>query len=268
LRRRYGTAIDAWLDGLPDVLRELAARWGIECGELIQRGSMSVVVRCGHAVLKVGPDPSRIAREAAALSGWDTPHVPRVLAVDERVGALLLEAIEPGTPLAASPGMDRIAELLAALQRAPDPAYPPVAEHIEHLFASSRRLYELQPGLVQLVPLELYERSRALALQLAAEPAPAVLLHGDLTPVNVLDGGSGRGLVAIDPSACVGDPAFDAVDLVVFEAEDVEAIEARAEALRSRRILDWCIAFAPMAALERAERGDDPEPFLTLARRV
>ena len=81
-------------------------------------------------------------------------------------------------------------------------------------------------------------------------------------------GAKSGGLVAIDPSPCLGDPAFDAVDLVFFGAEDVCAIESRAEALGSRRIFDWCIAFAPMAALERAERGDEPEPFLSLASRV
>nr|WP_225882432.1 aminoglycoside phosphotransferase family protein [Streptomyces aureocirculatus] len=37
------------------------------------------------------------------------------------------------------------------------------------------------------------------------------LLHGDLHLGNVLDGGQ-RGLMAIDPKACAGDPCFDAVD--------------------------------------------------------
>ncbi|OUC96640.1 hypothetical protein CA984_14275 [Streptosporangium minutum] len=43
---------------------------------------------------------------------------------------------------------------------------------------------------------------------------PAGLVHGDLHPGNVLDGGP-RGLVVIDPRPCVGDPAFDAVDWVL-----------------------------------------------------
>jgi hypothetical protein len=38
-----------------------------------------------------------------------------------------------------------------------------------------------------------------------------VLLHGDLHLGNALDGGPSRGLIAIDPKACVGDPCFDAV---------------------------------------------------------
>src|SRR5438876_10973163 len=102
LGRRYGSAIEPWLDDLPAVLSDLAKRWQVEFGPLIQRGSMSVVIRCRAAdgrpaVLKVSPERMRLAREAAALTKWRTVHVPAVLAVDETVGALLIEAVEPGT---------------------------------------------------------------------------------------------------------------------------------------------------------------------------
>jgi hypothetical protein len=53
-------------------------------------------------VLKVSPNRARLADEAAALEGWHTVHTPAVLALDEQLGALLLEAIEPGTPLVVS----------------------------------------------------------------------------------------------------------------------------------------------------------------------
>jgi streptomycin 6-kinase len=39
-----------------------------------------------------------------------------------------------------------------------------------------------------------------------------------------LDGGVERGLVAIDPAPCRGDPAFDAVDPVYWRADDVDTI--------------------------------------------
>jgi streptomycin 6-kinase len=74
-----------------------------------------------RAVLKVSPDRARLASEAAALARWTTPHTPAVLAVDERLGALLLEAIEPGTPLdvsRAAPDPESVAELLRALHAA------------------------------------------------------------------------------------------------------------------------------------------------------
>jgi streptomycin 6-kinase len=271
LGRRYGAAIDEWLDALPVVLAQLAGRWSLDWGPLIQRGSMSVVIRCrtadGHeAVLKIAPDRERIAHEAAALGRWTTPHVPAVLAVDEREGALLIEAIEPGTPLSESgsyPRTESISELLSALHDGPpDPRYRPIKDRIAYLFDAGLKNYERRPDLTALVPSELYERGRRRALQLAADPIPTVLLHGDLTAVNVLDGGPRRGLVAIDPAPCLGDPAFDAVDLVFWRAEDVETIATRAEELErdtaaeAGRLLDWCAAFAPMVALELAEAPD------------
>jgi len=96
LRRRYGSAIDAWLDALPTVLADLGERWSLEWLEVIRRGSMSVAIRCRatdgtDAVLKLAPDRRRIADEAAALERWRTPHVPALLAAEPQLGALLLE---------------------------------------------------------------------------------------------------------------------------------------------------------------------------------
>ena len=289
LGRRFGSAIDAWFDELSFVLSDLARRWDIEWDTLIQRGSMSVVIRCRTAearpaVLKVSPERERVAREASALASWKTLHVPAVLAVDESVGALLIEAIEPGTPLAESaayPSFESLVALLTSLHDdgTPDPVYRPVADHIAYLFDAGTKNYERKPELAELITPELYARGRQLAMRLAADAARTVLLHGDLTPVNVLDGGEERGLVAIDPAPCLGDPAFDAIDLLVWRANDVETVAARAEQLAPAmgaevvgRVLDWCSAFAGMIALEMAEAADSPrervETLVALASRV
>jgi len=288
LTLRFGAAVEPWLDELPDVLAGLAQRWRLEVGAPIPRGTMSAVFHCRladgrAAVLKASPDRARLAFEAAALGGWRTAHAPAVLALDERLGALLLEAIEPGAPLAATgayPGVERVAELLTALHGSgvPDPSYPSVGERVAHLFDASTALYERHPELTAVVPPELYERGRRLGARLAANGSPAVLLHGDLTPGNVLDGGAGRGLVAIDPSPCLGDAAFDAVDLLVWLADDVGTIEARAHLLAvasgldAERLLDWCVAFAAMVALELGSQGGGhtgrAEALLALAARA
>jgi streptomycin 6-kinase len=101
--RAFGGEVEAWFDDLPDVLVALAKRWQFEFGAPIPRGSVSVVFRCQMAdgrgaVLKASPDRTRLAYEAAALDRWQTAHTPAVLAIDQQVGALLIEAIEPGTP--------------------------------------------------------------------------------------------------------------------------------------------------------------------------
>jgi streptomycin 6-kinase len=126
LTARFG-GIKAWLDGAPALLTALAERWRLELGAAIPRGSVSLVFRCRTAggqaaVLKVSPDGARIAAEATALRGWDGAHTAAVLADDERLGALLIEAIEPGTPLDVSlahPAPELVADLLLALHASP-----------------------------------------------------------------------------------------------------------------------------------------------------
>ncbi len=84
----------------------------------------------------------------------------------------------------------------------------------------------------------LYERGRRLATRLAQLGSQSVLLHGDLTPSNILDGGHERGLVAIDPAPCVG-------TLQVAAATGCDG----------DRLLAWCAAFAAMNALDLAIEG-------------
>jgi len=275
LTARFGDEINPWFDELPGVLSVLADRWQVDFDSFIPRGSMSVVIRCRlnsgrPAVLKIGPDRTRVANEGAALERWTTTHTPSVPAVDESAGALLIEAIEPGTPFADSPtypDLEVVAELLTSLYETgvPDPSYPPLAQHVEYLFNSGTTPYKRRPDLVDVVAPELYERGRQLATQLVERVSPTALLHGDLTPNNILDGGDQRGLVAIDPAPCLGDDlAFEAVDLLLWQAGDVDMIAARAEQLapaigvEARRLLDWCTAFAGMVALELAEAPDTP----------
>ena len=112
---------------------------------------------------------------------------------------------------------------------------------------------------------------RSPLAELALQVVRSVLLHGDLTPVNVLDGGE-RGLVAIDPAPCVGDPAFDLVDLVFWRAGDVATIEQRAAELAHGigadpgRTRAWCAAFAGMVALEIAEKSETVPPLANALR--
>jgi streptomycin 6-kinase len=273
LGRRFGADVEPWFDRLPGVLGALAEEWQIEWGPLIRRGTVSVVCRCRMAdgrpaVLKVSPDRPRITTEAAGLKQWTTPHSPAVYAMDVSVGAILMEAIEPGLALDESstyPTVETVAELLTALHSAvADPSFPPLALRVAYLFEGGTADYRRHPGLAGVIPLSVYERGRRLAVSLAEDSTPAVLLHGDLTPVNIVDGGPRRGLVALDPAPCLGDAAFDTVDLLSWQAEDEATIAARVTQLAAAtgadgdRMLGWCVAFAGMIALELAASHHPP----------
>jgi streptomycin 6-kinase len=283
LSRRYGSGIGSWLDALPARLQELAWRWRLDLGPFVRRGTVSVVLNCRDqagtpVILKVSPDHQRIVTETRALAAWHTRHVPHVIASDEAQGALLMEAIQPGTALDESgqvPGTSALADLVHALHQhaPPSESVPRVEERIASLYRSGEANYARRPDLQDVIPRPLYERGRRAANTLAAEACRPVVLHGDLTPANVLDGGAGRGLVAVDPAPCWGDPAFDSVDLLMWRADDLTTLSARARDLGDRvgfaqeRALRWCAAFAAMVALELAEAalpGEPPSTRLTM----
>ena len=76
---------------------------------------------------------------------------------------------------------------------------------------------------------------------------PVRLVHGNLHPGNVLRGGPGRGVVAIDPRPCLGDPAFDAVDWVLASGDAEAAVRNRIDRLAgyldevdADRVWAWC----------------------------
>ena len=101
------------------------------------------------------------------------------------------------------------------------------------------------------------------AVALARDAPRTVLLHGDLHPGNVLEGGPERGLVAIDPRPCAGDPAYDAADWVIFRTApdgwpDRAAVLAAAVGSTPERVMAWVAAFGALHAASAASRGEDP----------
>jgi streptomycin 6-kinase len=274
---RFGEEVAAWWARLPGAIELLAARWDLVVGEPVGRGNTSVVIRCrrgdgARAVLKLCPDPSLSRGEAQALRAWrSSGRVPALWEADVTVGALLLEALPDERPLSerAEPvAIGDVAGLLRALH-VPPPAspreFPPLSARIGFIFDHWIERYRPDPAVSRVVPSERLERGRQVARELATGDGAPVLLHGDLHAGNVLDGGSARGLVAIDPRPCLGDPAFDAVDWVFWGEDDPGAWAARRMELAgaigcsSDRLRLWCAALAALLAAGRVARGEEEE---------
>ena len=278
LATRFGPEVAGWCAGLPALAGELARRWGLRLGTAWPVGGTSVVLPCesgngGLLVLKLTPDLKIAADEAAALGAWMAcRHVVTLHDADIDRGALLLERVLPGTRLADEPNrwtLEEVAPVLSDLWRQPSrpgagSGLPKLRERADFVFELTRWRLESRPDVAARVPPGLVEASRDLASALADE-GPVRLLHGDLHPGNVLRGG--RGLVAIDPRPCLGDPAFDAVDWVLADGGSEEAVRrrigwlaARADGLDPDRAWGWCQAMAVVLAVSiLARRGDDPE---------
>jgi streptomycin 6-kinase len=284
LLARFGARVTPWWDQLPEVLAELAKRWELVVDDAVERGNTSLVVRCRRAdgrraVLKLTPDAELGAAEASALQRLEASgRVPLVWGHDPLLGALLLEAIPNETPLSelGTPvELGEVANLIGGLHRCGAPVagdgVESLAERVEFIFEHWIERYGRRGDAVtRAVPMDRLRRGHELARALAADAGVAVLLHGDLHPGNVLDGGAARGLVAIDPRPCVGDAEVDAVDWVFWAIDDSRGWEPRSRdlalalGLNHERLWAWCSAFAAMLAASEAGRGAGAERVAAL----
>jgi streptomycin 6-kinase len=273
---RFGPEAERWLTEVPSLAAELASRWGFVLGELFESGASSVVLRClwtdeTPAVLKLSPDRALLTRQVEMLRVFGSSgRVPAVLAADAEAGAMVLEEVLPGTEAEDMPqaSLPRLwGELLAELHAVDLPARWPwdLRGRLDEAFARiGRRLSE--PAIGARIDQAAWQRAIRRGEALLDTQSTIVLLHGDLHLGNALDGGPSRGLVAIDPKACVGDPCFDAVDYVVAGAGQ-EGVEARCErvatacGLDGDRLYAWSRVNAPMLAIAHLTYGG-PEPVI------
>ncbi|MFS8099128.1 fructosamine kinase family protein [Lentzea alba] len=221
LVRRFGDDVTGWIDTLPDLIATLTARWGLTLVKLMPGGSGATFL-CTNAVLKVTPDPDIASLEARALTAWaDTPAMVNLLDADLARGAVLLERIDPGTPA------DDPALVVPHLHTANPAGFPPLKARIDLLFET---VLTRRTGTY-------YATEHHRARKLADDNVEQVLLHGDMHVGNVLQGPDGP--VAIDPRACVGDPAVDWMDFV-HDGYDLHGADVDLD-----RVHEWLNAFKP-----------------------
>ncbi|RIX28013.1 aminoglycoside phosphotransferase family protein [Amnibacterium setariae] len=109
----------------------------------------------------------------------------------------------------------------------------------------------------------LLDRAGAVARELLARPAAAVVLHGDLHHGNVLDQG-GR-WVPIDPKGLVGHPAFDVANACCNPSAEAAAdrLDARLALFSTRlgldvgELADWVLAWCGLSICWASEAGQD-----------
>lgn len=205
----------AWLERLPDTLRDLERRWSLTLGtpfggEEVSCAWVAPVARAygTSAVLKLGLPHMEGEHELDGLRFWDGNPTVRLLEADDDLGAMLLECCEPGTALRALPEPEQdfvIARLLRRLWRSPLASHPfrplsaMVAYWSEETLAEAERWPDA--GIVR-EGLRLFE-------ELPRSAPTEVLLATDLHAGNVLQAQREPWLI-IDPKPFVGDPAYDA----------------------------------------------------------
>src|SRR5207248_6314998 len=115
-------------------LSVLTERWSLSVGQPFEgpevRAAWVAPVRRADetpAVLKLGMPHMEARDEIAGLRFWDGDPTVRLLAADEELNAMLLEACEPGTVLRTLPEPEQdvvIAKMLRRLWRMPTKPHP------------------------------------------------------------------------------------------------------------------------------------------------
>ncbi|MBP2331111.1 streptomycin 6-kinase [Kibdelosporangium banguiense] len=231
LVRRFGEDVNAWVDQLPARIADLADRWHLQVGEPYPTGNSSIAIRCGAGVLKLSPQEDFLDEQVEIMQMFvHSRRVPMVFSAEP--GAVLMETIEPGTFVTETPPPEEFAELMGDLHAAGDPAAArrELAGYTEEIFERfERRGVDIGSP-------------RKLRDELVASQPETVLLHGDLHFHNIIHGARGK-LMVIDPKACAGERAFDAMDYAVAEPSQVKAL-ARAANLDVERVEAWRQVFS------------------------
>ena len=119
----------AWLNRLPDLLREVSAAWDLRPAGQPLDGNVSYVVPVwrgdGRFALKIQWPHDECRHEADALRHWDGDGAVRLVDQDLERHALLLEWCDPGTRISEAQATDPLGVIIGLLRRLGKPADRP-----------------------------------------------------------------------------------------------------------------------------------------------
>jgi streptomycin 6-kinase len=241
----------------------------------VQRHGTTVVLKL---LTTVGRQDEQGA--AAALMWFAGQGAIRLLRHDDH--ALLLEYVagDDLTTLVAS-GQDEaathiIADVVAQLHRPVDgpvlPALTPLHRRFRALFIRAQQDKAADASTI-------FVNAAAVAQTLLADQRERCVLHGDLHHANIRYAPQ-RGWLAIDPKGIVGEPAYDAANVLCNPVtmptlvQSAARLLGQAHCLAARlkisppRLLAWVYVHACLAASWSLEDGTDPQHWLIMAQLV
>ena len=200
-----------WLTGVPALLDEVAASWGLTVGRAYAPGAVGHAVQVElsdgtPAVLKLSNTDRETVKEPDALERYDGDGAVRLLARDDARSAMLLERCEPGTFLSAARDVDTVGVFIGLLPR---------------LWKSGDGFASLEDeAAIWVDEIErdcrdpkLRDAALGYLRELPSTQGEQVLLHQDLHGENVLAAEREPWLV-IDPKPLAGEREFSIVPTV------------------------------------------------------
>jgi streptomycin 6-kinase len=268
----------AWIDRLPAILASCEQRWRLTFAPPIAYRSYAyhyiAPATCSDGtavVVKVHAPTNEFTQEAEALRLCEGRGMVRLLDYDMNDKALLLERLEPGTPLSQLADDDEATFQAAAVMRQlwrPVPPVHPFPSVIDwgRGFLRLRQRYEGGNGPF---PAALLQEAESLFAELSTSMAESVVLHGDLHHENIL---AARRVpwLAIDPKGVIGEPAYETGSLLRNRLPDLRDAPQAVRVLTRRvdlladvldldrmRVRDWAMAQAVLSAWWIIEDGSD-----------
>lgn len=209
--QRTGARGSAWLESLPELVRDLMATWGIRPDGPVTHGYLGVVIavrRGPHRyALKVSQPSAEVDNQVMSLAVWRGRGMVELIDSDRASGALLMEWLDQSRSLEEVELGDAIDAAAALLRRLAvavgDPPLPALEDHVASWPDRWVKEWErLDHPLPRTVLDAASERCRAFGPR-----AGRLLVNHDLHYRNVLGGERERWL-AVDPRGVVGDAEF------------------------------------------------------------
>lgn len=210
-------------------------------------------------------------QEPAALALWSGRGAPELLRHDTASGAMLLEQCVPGRTLETLESADAADEAAAALLdllHRPAPVSSSLLRLADRAAMLAAELPARFGALEDRFDHRLLEDAVEGLIKLSEPPAIEVILHGDTHHHNILSSRR-QPWLAIDPLPMIGDPAYDAVQYLLFRKGDLTDPATQWSTVISRfcrllgvdaeRVKTWIFVRLVSDALAACERGDAPD---------
>lgn len=237
---REGDAGQTWLDGLPELAQRYLMLWDCRLEGEVAGSSVALIIPVmslhGPAVLKISFTHPGNADEPRALEVWQGDGAVRLYEAAAADFALLVERVRTRQlDLPTDEALEVGGDLLRRLAVPAPDDLPTLAGQAagweDQLLDQDRRTGH---------PLS--DRTIGAALEtirdLAQDRTPT-MLHGDLHAGNILH--SDRGWLTIDPKGVAGNPAHDAMTMMLYDHQRaMQAPDVRAEL--DRRLSIFCDA--------------------------
>lgn len=257
---KHGKKGKEWLAAIPHIIKAYEKKWSLQVlspFHLTYNYVAPVVMHDGiHAVIKIGmPWEKEFLNEIQALRVFNGDGVTKLLKEDSKNYVMLIQQIQPGTPLSTMDDDDKATRILASIMQKMQKPLPKNNSFIT-IFEWTEYLRNYPQKTPHIIPLEIAKEGIALFDYLIKSSQETVLTHGDLHHDNVLLSGDDT-WIAIDPKGIAAEPLYDVAALIrnpykkikVMNNAAIEALFKRRIQILSKqlhkdpkRIHQWCLA--------------------------